>query len=376
MNVAFLSHYGLNIYLFRLPLIKELMRLGHKVFVLVPRDEHTSRLENEGLDLRFFKMNRRSLNPLGELATLLQVRRILRDLNADVLHTFMLKPNLYGAFLRHKNHIATVTGLGSLYIATSLKYRLIRVLVEALERLAFKTTRLVIFQNSKDLEYFVSRRIIPRVKARLVKGSGIDLNEYSPGSLDPARLNALAQDLRHAPSAKGKKIVLMVARAIWHKGVREFYAAASRLSKKYLFVYVGGTDAGNISSADPSTLASPHVRYMGHRDDTKYFYALCDCFVLPSYKEGLPRTLLEAGAFKKPLVATKTNGCDEVVQDGFNGKLVEVGAVDELCAAIDYILSDDERARTFGERAYAKTRDEFSLPVVIKKYAACYEELL
>lgn len=374
MKIAFLSHYTLNIYLFRLDLIKNLQKNGHEVFVILPKDENTHLLENQGLNLHFYNIKRQSLNPFKEIKTIFSIRRVLKGLDLDILQSFTLKPNIYSniasLFLKHKN-IAAVTGLGSLYTNNSFKTRLLRGFVESLERLCFLKTSGVIFQNNDDLAYFVSKKIISKKKAHLIAGSGVNMDYFSPENVDKNSVEILKQTL----NPENKKIVLMIARAIKDKGVLEYYAAANALPK-YLFIYAGGVDKGNLTSLNESFLSSQNVLYLGARTDVKELLFLCDCFVLPSYKEGLPRTLLEAASMQKAIISTDTNGCKDVVKNNFSGLLVPIKDPTSLTKAIRQILENETLSKTFAKNAYNNCKDKFATPIIVKEYMRYYEQFV
>ncbi len=376
MRIGFLSHFSMNLYLFRLPIIKELIEQGHTVFVITPNDDGAKKLLEQNLQIITYDISRGSLNPLKEIATIYHIYKRLQPLKLDLLHTFTAKPNIYGALAAHfakvPVKIATVTGLGSFYISNSKKAVRIRSIMETLYRLAFKKVSAVIFQNSDDLDYFCKKNILPRHKAFLVRSSGVDMEKFNLEKIDPHQLQALQQTI----NPENKKMVLMVARAITHKGVREYYQVAKNLGHKYLFVYIGGTDTGNPASLDPQFLEAPYVLYLKERWDVEQFVALCDLFVLPSYREGVPRTLLEASAMKKPLITTDTVGCKEVVTDGVNGYLVPVKDSEILQKRIEAILEDSAKAQLFGENAYNLCKKNFSVEIVVKEYLKVYEKFL
>ncbi len=346
--------------------MKALADLGHEVYAVCPRGEYFCRFEEEGIHAVSYEIERGSINPLKELQALKNILEALRPLNLDVLHTFTAKPNIYGALagkkLGIKAIVCSVTGLGSFYIQEGLKARCIRFLIESLYRIAFALAKKTVFQNSEDLELFIRKGILRREKTALIRGSGIDMETFSP---NPNRIQ------------NDKTVVLMIARAIWDKGVREYYEAARILKdKRVRFLYVGDVDKGNISSADEAFMRSGNVEFLGHRDDVKELLESCDIFVLPSYREGLPRTLLEASAMKKAIITTDTTGCREVVGDGVNGFLVPVRSSEPLAEKIAMLANDENLRVRFGEAAYAKCKNEFDVRIVVKKHLELYEALV
>jgi len=167
----------------------------------------------------------------------------------------------------------------------------------------------------------------------------------------------------------------MIARAIWHKGIREFYTMADNLKNLDVeFVLIGDTDNGNPSCADEIFLKNGNVKWLGHRDDIKEQIAKCDIFVLPSYREGVPRTLLEASSMAKPIVTTDTVGCKEVVIDGYNGFLVPLKDTKILTEKVKELIFNKKLRETMGKNGRIITLKEFDVRIVIKKYVQIYKK--
>ncbi len=347
--------------------MQKLVSLGYAVYAICPSGEYSGKFSEFGIVHIPYNIERGSLNPLKELKAIISIKNAIKSLDLDILHAFTIKPNIYGAIvgklLGIKNIVCSVTGLGSFYIDESLKARLFRRLIEVLYRMAFYFSKAVIFQNSTDMEFFVKKGVLAPQKAHLVRSSGVDTDYFSP-------LNTHHSSLT----------VLMIARAIWHKGVREYYEAAS-IAKKEMpslrFLYIGGTDDGNPACADEQFLrSSPDVEYLGERKDIKEQIAGADIVVLLSYREGVPRTLLEASAMAKPLVATDTVGCTEVVRDGENGFLVPVKNGTIPAQKIIELAKNPELRERFGKRAREIAVGEFDVKIVVEKYLQIYEKLL
>ena len=209
-------------------------------------------------------------------------------------------------------------------------------------------------------------------KITIIKSVGIDTNEFNPDWVNKDEVTLLKSSL----GVEDKIIVLMVARAIWHKGVREFYEAASLLSKNknVQFVLVGDIDEGNPSSADKHYLNSGNVLWLGHRDDVLLLTAMSDIYVLPSYREGVPRTLLEASSMAKPIVTTDTVGCREVVIAGENGYLVSMRDTSALAEKIENLIVDPNKRKLMGENGRIRAIEEFDIQNVVKQYIALYHK--
>ncbi len=366
MRIGFLSHLDLNLYLFRLSIMKELVKRGCEVYAIAPKGEFFKEFEKFNIKAVDYKINRASLNPIEELKTIKNIKETVGNLNLDILHSFMHKPNIYGSFANSKNFVQTVTGLGSFFIHNDLKSKIIREMIILGYKLSSKNAKKVIFQNRDDLKFFVNKNIISKDKAVLIKSSGIDTKEFSPMPKNRNLLKQLYIDNK-------KPVVLMIARVIKDKGVEEFIKAAEILKDKATFLYVGDIDRGNKNAFSPDWR---NVKYLGFRRDIKELISVCDIFVLPSYREGVPRTLLEAASMGKPIVTTDTPGCREVVDDGFNGFLVPLKNSIILAEKIERLIKDDKLRERFGYNSREKALKEFDIEIVVNKYIKVYEEIL
>lgn len=364
MKIAFLSHLDRNLYLFRLPIMLELLRLGHEVFALSPDGEDLKKMADMGIKTVVYRIERGSLNPFRELSTIRAVYDAVKPLGLDVLHTFTVKPNIYGTIAGTLAKVPlivnSVTGLGSYYIDDSFKARAVRFVIEMLYSRSFKLSHRVIFQNSDDMRYFVEKGLVDSKKATLIQGSGIDTLAWSPVE----------------KKASDRIIVLMVARALAHKGAREYYEAARLIFARrsdVRFLYAGGVDRGNPSALDERFMdGEKAVEYMGEREDIRQIMAKADIFVLPSYREGMPRTILEACSMGIAVVTTDAPGCNQAVEDGKNGILVPVGDAAGLAAAIERLCDDSALREKMGREGRNKALQEFDVKVVVKKHLKVY----
>jgi len=377
MQIAFLSHLDLNLYLFRLPIMKKLVDEGHRVYAVCPRGEKFDLFEEEGIVAIEYKIQRSSLNPLKELKAIYNIYKAIKPLELDILHTFTAKPNIYGTLAGRMAKVPTifnlVEGLGSFYVEDTLKNITIRTIIEKLYKIVFSMSDKVVFVNSDDPKYLESKKVIVKEKIHIIKSVGIDTEEFSPENIKSIDIETLKRTL----GLENKIVVLMVARAIWHKGVREFYEAAKYLAKyeALQFILVGDIDEGNPSSVDRIFLNAGKVIWLGHRDDILELTAMSDIYVLPSYREGVPRTLLEAASMAKPIVTTNTVGCREVVKDGENGFLVPVQDSKSLAKKIEYLLTHENERKIMGENGRILAINEFDIKRIINQYLALYTSL-
>jgi len=378
MTIGFLSHLDANLYRFRLPVMQALLDNGHRVYAIVPRGEYTEELSREGIITITYEIERSSLNPLKELVAINMIYRAIKDLNLDILHTFMAKPNIYGTFAARKAKIPvvvnTVTGLGSFFIDDSIKSKVIKKVIETLYKRVFNLSTGVIFQNRDDKELFERSGIIKKSKSYLVRSSGVDTTYFYSSTVNIEDVKKLEDEFK----VKEKKVVLMIARAIWHKGIAEYSKAADILNRDDVeFLLVGGVDDGNPSNASVSWLnEQKSINWLGERNDIKELIALSDIVVLPSYREGVPRTLLEAASMSKALVATDVPGCREVVEHEKNGLLVELKSSKSLSDAIGKLLNDEKLQDEYATASRKKAIEEFDVKKVVSSYSEIYSKLL
>ncbi|MCI0501429.1 MAG: glycosyltransferase family 4 protein [Epsilonproteobacteria bacterium] len=376
---GFLSHLDLNLYLFRTPIMTELMRQGHKIYAICPKGDKNQALQESGFEVINYEIDRKGLNPFREKKSIDNIYEAIKDLKLDVLHTFTAKPNIYGTFAAQKAGVPVilnlVEGLGSFYIKDTMKNILIRTLMERLYKKAFYISKGCIFVNSDDPAYMIEKKIIKKEKVKIIKSVGVDTKKFDMKHFDDDKIKAIKEKL----GMKDKIIVLMVARAIWDKGVREYYEACDILqatNPNIEFLFVGGTDDGNHSCASESFLKNGNVVWLGHRDDIVELTSCCDIYVLPSYREGLPATLMEATSMAKPIVTTNTFGCRDVVDDNINGFLVPVGDVIDLAQKINILAEDKSLRYRMGKAGREKALNEFDINKVVKQYMEYYEKII
>jgi N,N'-diacetylbacillosaminyl-diphospho-undecaprenol alpha-1,3-N-acetylgalactosaminyltransferase len=374
---VFISHLDINLFLFRLPVMRTLVDQGHQVVAVCPRGAFTDKFVDYGIDVCTYTIDRKSFNPFKEIITFFKIILIFRQIKPDVLHAFTIKPCVYSALASRFANIPSVygaiTGLGSIFVDASRCKINAAVYLSYLMKFAFQFVDKVVFQNDDDLNFFVERRILPRSKAALIRGSGVDTEFFCMKRISSERLDGLRQRLS-LPLAN--VVVLMVGRAIRHKGVVEYIQAAAKVREQIFnvdFVLVGGVDDGNPSSVSRDYLCSQsHIHWLGHRDDIAELTALCDICVLPSYREGVPRSLLEAAAMGKPIVTTDAVGCREVVEDGVNGFLVPVRDVGALAQRIVQLIQDAELRERMGRAGRLKAVQEFDVRHVVRQYLDLY----
>ena len=370
------------LYHFRLPLMLYAQALGAEVFAIAPPGPFAARFAEHGVRFVPFPIDRRTFSPWKAWRTIRQLQGIFEALEPHLVHTFAHRPNGYaGLALRRSSlstrFIATVTGLGSLYVRNDPKTRLQRWMTETTLRQAFQRADAVVFQNQDDRWEFLRKGLCDFTQTYIIPGSGVDVHHFDPKRVSVAEKQRLYQ--RYELS-QNKPIVLMVSRLIRDKGVLEFLHLAQHLRARAQFVLVGGPDPGNpkplLWDEIRQQAASAGVLLPGFQEDVRIWLSIADIFVVPSYREGMPRTVLEAMAMALPVVATNVPGCRDAVKDGWNGLLVPPRDVSALAKAVATLLRDERLRDIMGKRGRERAVHLFSIQVIIEQYARLYQKVL
>jgi len=369
-TIAIVANTTWNIYNFRLNIIEKLLNKGHRVIVFAPIDEYLIYKELfptvKHVDLR--TLSRYGINPIRDLILIIELIRKYRKFRPDLILHYTNKPNIYGAIASKFSgipSIATITGLGYAFIHKGAVSRITKFLY----KLSSRYHKLLIFQNSADKELFLNNKMISASKTRLIKGSGVDTAYYVPSEngIDLSRIT-----------------FTFIGRLLYDKGIVEFVNAAKEIVKNYpqaRFWVIGELDEDNPSSVERDSLNQwmdeKIIEYRGFEKDIRASLHKTDCVILPSYREGLPRIILEALAMGKPVITTQTAGCEETVTHGQNGYLVPVRSAQKLAEAIKKFiaLSFDERKR-MGSLGRYKAINEFDSKIIATQVYTLIEETL
>ena len=293
-KVALISNTAWYLYNFQRGLIAELRRRGYDVLAIAPWDDHAERLQALGATFRALVMDNKGTNPLRDLRLCIALRRLLRKERPRCVMTFTVKPNIFGAFAATSLGIpviSNVSGLGTVFINRTWVTRVVRFLY----RSALRTAAAVFFQNPEDLKEFRDAGLVDSAKARLVPGSGVDVRSFIPQ--------------RPEAGPAGRFRFLMLGRLLWDKGVGEFVAAAEQMRRRFPqceFVLMGFTGADNRTAVSLAEVLEWERRgvltYVAPPSDVRPHLAQADCVVLPSYREGMPKALLEASSMAIPVI--------------------------------------------------------------------------
>lgn len=373
-QVLLVANTSWYLYNFRLPLMRDLRQAGYNVAVVAPRDIYTPLLEAEGFTVNPWLVSRRSINPLLELRAILDLFQTYRRVRPALVHHFTIKACLYGTLAakaaRVYRVINAVTGLGHLFVTNSRPTRLLRSSLRPLFRAVFSARRSrVVFQNADDQERLIQLGITDGNRARLIRGSGVDIQRFRPVADSAGQFQSPLQLL--FPSRlireKGIEEVLEACRLLWQRGV------ALEL------VIAGDPDDGNRSSLSAGDLRilrdDPRIRCLGHVHDMAPVYGACDLVVLTSWREGLSRSLVEAAAMERPIITSDAPGCRDVVDHGVTGLLVPLHDPAAIVLAVLLLVRNPDLARELGKAARRKVVDEFQVSLVNESTLAQYSEL-
>jgi glycosyltransferase involved in cell wall biosynthesis len=373
MKVILFANTDWYLYNFRRSLVQALRESGCEVLMVSPSGSYGEKLLALGLRWQPLPMNRRSLNPLREAALLWHLVRLLRRERPDVMHGFTIKCAIYGSLAARlagvPARVNAVAGMGYVFISSAPKARLLRPIVRALLKLALggRNARLIL-QNPDDVALFAQAGLVDPARVRLIPGSGVDTVRFAP---DPASV------------PRDRVRVLLPARLLWDKGLAEYAEAARLLRQRQVpadLLLAGDPDPGN-PAAVPEYAVRAWVEeglldWLGHVTDMPTLLRSVQIVVLPSYREGLPKGLIEAGACGCALIATDVPGCREVVEHEVDGLRVPVQDGVALADAIERLVRDASLRVRLAARAREKIIVKFDEKWIISKTLAVYRELI
>ena len=366
--LAISANSAWNILNFRRPLLKALLSAGYRIAALVPPGDGHAELDAAGVRVISLPMSPRGLSPISDARLFLRYCLALRRLRPAAFLGFTAKPNIYGSLAAAALGVPVInniTGLGTSFLSSRLLERVVSILYRA----ALRRSALVFFHNRDDLDLFVARGIVRRSQSKVIPGSGIDLAHFAPLLLPSIDADAV--------------VFLFIGRMLVDKGITEFAEAAAIVKDR-----IPGSRFGVLGDWSEHPKAAPRAQletwkswglidFAGTTDDVRPFIAAADCVVLPSYREGLPRALLEGSAMGRPVIGTDVPGCREVVVDGVTGYRCAPRSADALAEAMLRVarLSIEERA-AMGQRARLRAEELFSEERVSDAYVDALANLL
>lgn len=349
---------------FRLDLIKHFVASGYEVVCIANENHFNDNSINEikTVGARFINidLSRKGLNPFKDIFYIITLLKLLKKEKADLLINYTIKPIIYGSFiskfLKIKS-IAVITGLGYVFIKKGVLYRFVKFLY----RQSLKSSKKAIFLNQEDQTEFINEGIIPLNKSIVIPGEGINTDYFSP---------------KEKTNQSGKIVFIMICRLLWDKGLKEYFIASENIRKEHdnvEFNLLGFFDENNPSSVSRKEISELDktgiIKYLGSTNEVRDFIADADCIVLPSYREGLPRTLLEAGSMARPIITTNSVGCKETVEDGKTGFLCNPKDATDLTLKIEqFIMLPPQDRYEMGLKAREKVINQFDQRIINETY--------
>lgn len=366
MKILLTVNAAWNALNFRRPVIQALLNRGHDVTILAPEDQASAQLRRMGCQVVDLKMDVKGLSPRQDAILARRLAQHFKTIQPHVILSYTVKNNIFGAIAAKRlgiPFVPNISGLGTGFLSGGA----LRLVVETLCRFAFRDLPILFFQNTDDQELFWSRKLATAQQSRLLPGSGIDLDHF-----------------QSTPFHKHEGTVfLMISRPLRDKGVMEYVQAARQLKQTnpdLRFQLLGPTDAANRSAVGSDELDQWQregiIEHLGEHADVRPFIAKADCVVLPSYREGAPRSLLEASSMARPIIATDVPGCRQVVSHGISGLLCKARNANSLMKAMGtYAAMETETRVNMGGAGRDKMLQEYDQAIVVRRYLSAISEL-
>jgi len=357
------------LYNFRLGLMLAMKKKGWEVIAASPYDESAEKIKTQGIRFQNIPLSRKGKNPFTDFRTIFSLTRFYLKEKPNVVHHFTIKPVIYGTAAARLAGVAGIVnlipGLGYVF----LKGGAIKHLVKKMYRFALSSRVQMIFQNQDDLNFFHQNKLVDLQQTHVICGAGVNTTHYST-------------DQFPSPSPSSQITFLLVSRMLWDKGIAEFVDAAYIVKEKNPathFMLLGNPDDGNPAAVPASWLeeqnSRDHIEWIRHQEDVRPFLARADVIVLPSYREGASRALMEAAAMSKPIITTDVPGCRDIVENQRNGILVPPNNVSSLAQAMLELAADPQKRIRMGLAGQEKALFNFSETTIIQQTLEIYHLL-
>jgi len=360
MKIAVLSSHTGSLFWFRMDMMKEFIKHGHTVVALGPEPEKDweARFRNNNICYKQIFVDRNGINPIGDIKTFRSINNFLKDEKPDKIFAYQAKTIVYGSFAANKNRMTEfyplIAGLGSIFRGNTLKSIILKSMVTIQYKAAFKASKKVFFQNNDDKNEFINKGLLKENKTVIINGSGVNLDKFKPETLPET------------------SVFLFIGRLIKDKGIIEYLEACKKIKAKHKEVrclLVGPYDSNPsaIKAVDLQPfIESGIIEYFGEQEDVRPYLKECSVFVLPSYHEGTPKTVLEAMATGRPIITSDAPGCRETVVNGYNGFLVKVKDIDGLVDKMEYLIEDESMCNVMADNSLKLVREKYDVKLVNK----------
>jgi glycosyltransferase involved in cell wall biosynthesis len=357
-KVLIVAGFSRSLKNFRGDLIKSWLKKGYGIIAAAPGNEAETWLEELGASYYSIPLSRTGLNPFKDIYLMLQLKKIIKVENPDYLFLYTIKPVIYGSlaayFYKQCQVFSMITGLGYVFTEGLIQNTLLQKIVVLLYRIALKRNNKGFFQNPDDIDFSIKLKMVNPEKVVLVNGSGVNLDYYQQTVLPT-----------------GPITFLLISRLIKEKGISEYVEAAGFIKAKYpevIFKMIGWELEGGQSAISQEQVKiwqqQGNVDIIGETDDVRPYIESASVYVLPSYREGTPRTVLEAMAMGRAIITTDVPGCRETVVEGLNGFLVSAGDSTALASAMEYFVNQPELIESMGKASRKIAEEKYDVQKV------------
>lgn len=364
-KILVISNTAWYLYNFRLNLMQSLQNQGYSIMAVAPYDKYADKIEQQGIAFFPMPMNGKGTNPIEDLGLISRLYKLFKKEKPAVILTYTPKPNIYSSIAARFLKIPVINniaGLGNAFINPGI----VTQIAIQLYKLALRSSKKVFFQNNDDLSLFLEKKLVKETLAERIPGSGVDTHKFSPLTGDRPR---------------DRFVFLLVARMLWDKGVGDLVEAMRILKARYPQVecqLLGFLDVQNPTAISKEQMQrwvdEGLVTYLGVSDNVADVMRTADCVVLPSYREGVPRTMLEAASLAKPIITTDSVGCRDVIDEGVNGFLCKPKNAQDLADKMERMINLPEAERIhMGQQGREKMLREFDERIVIQRYLEVVE---
>lgn len=360
MKIAVLSSHTSSLFWFRMDMMKDFIKLGHSVVALGPEPETDwkDKFKENNIEYRQLYVDRNGVNPFRDMRTYSELHSFMKDEKPDKIFTYQAKTVVYGSLAAKFNGIKEVytliAGLGSVLRGTGFKNNIVKIIMKLEYRAACKASKTVFFQNNDDKSEFINNGLVKDNQTVIINGSGVNLEKFKPEPLPQ------------------KTVFLFIGRLIKDKGIIEYLEACKQIKEKHPNIrclLVGPYDS-NPSALQPEELIqyieSGIIEYFGEQIDVRPFIAECSTYVLPSYHEGTPKTVLEAMSMGRAIITSDAPGCKETVIDGENGYLVKVKDIQDLVGKMEYMILNPNTSLSMGQQSLKLAKEKYDVNIVNK----------
>ncbi|SDX79317.1 glycosyltransferase family 4 protein [Salimicrobium album] len=358
MKIAVLSSHTSSLFWFRMDMMKDFIKQGHSVIAVGSEleAEWRSKFEENGIQYKQLFVERNGINPFKDLRTYRELKKFMKEEKPDKVFAYQAKTVVHGCLAAKANNIKEVypliAGLGSIFRGTGIKNKIIKTVMKVEYRLACNASKKVFFQNNDDMNEFINNGLVQKEKVVIINGSGVNLKKFQP------------EPLPVTPT------FLFIGRLIKDKGVVEYLKACKRIKVNYpevRCILVGPFDS-NPSSIQPDEL-QPYIdndviEYVGEKTDVRPYLKQCTTYILPSYHEGTPKTVLEAMATGRSIITSDAPGCRETVTDGYNGFLIPVKDVNSLVDKMEILINDQEKNQIIAKNSLKLAKEKYDVKLI------------